>query len=338
MAKCSIIIPVYNHASLTRQCLNSILGNPPLGGDFEIIVIDDASLDITPTLLASYGDKIRVLTHKENAGFATACNDGAALSSGEFITFLNNDTIPEDGWLDALISYAFDHPKAAVVGSKLLFPNDTIQHAGMVICQDLYPRHIYNGFPAAHQAVNKSRRFQVVTAACALVQREAFVQVGGFDTAFTNGYEDVDLCLRLGESGYEVHYCHASVLCHLEATSRNPRDEQEKHNSRLYTSRWAQRVRPDDFQYYLEDGLLKVAYRELYPFQLEVSPALAVIGGEESERQADRLLNERSHQVLDLMKENIRIRTVLQDAVSESVANVDIPARINGKLGDQDDS
>lgn len=316
MAKCSIIIPVYNHASLTRQCLNSILGNPPLGGDFEIIVIDDASLDITPTLLASYGDKIRVLTHKENAGFATACNDGAALSSGEFITFLNNDTIPEDGWLDALISYAFDHPKAAVVGSKLLFPNDTIQHAGMVICQDLYPRHIYNGFPAAHQAVNKSRRFQVVTAACALVQREAFEKVGGFDNAFTNGYEDVDLCLRIREIGYEIHYCHESVLCHLEAVSRDPRGPEEKHNSRLYLSRWGHLVEPDDWKYYLEDGMIQITYRELYPLQIEISPLLAVVGGEESERLADKLLDSRARTEFDLLKENIQLKILLDEQTS----------------------
>ena len=93
--------------------------------------------------------------------------------------------------------YADEHPAAAVVGSKLLFPNDTVQHAGVVICQDGNPRHIYAGFPGDHPAVNKSRRFQAVTAACMLVRRGAFEQAGGFDPAFRNCLEDADLCLRL---------------------------------------------------------------------------------------------------------------------------------------------
>lgn len=316
MPKCSIIIPVYNHASYTRQCLNTLLANPPLGGNIEIIVVDDASRDITASLLADYGNQIRVLTHEESLGFATASNDGAAISSGEELVFLNNDTIPESGWLEALVDYADGRANVAVVGSKLLFPNNTVQHAGMVICQDLYPRHLYNGFPADHPAVNKSRRFQMVTAACSLVRRNAFEEVGGFDTAFTNGYEDVDLCLRLGEKGYEVHYCHESVLCHLEAASRDPRGQQEKHNSRIYFSRWAHKVQSDELRYYVEDNLLRISYRELYPLQIEISPLLAVVGGEESERAADRLLNARSRQVFKLLKENIGLRQFMQEAQS----------------------
>jgi GT2 family glycosyltransferase len=314
MSKCSIIIPVHNHASLTRQCLNTLLADPQLGGNIEIIVVDDASSDTTEPLLTNYRDKIRILTHTENLGFATACNDGAAISSGEHLVFLNNDTIPESGWLEALVDYADGRPKVGVVGSKLLFPNSTIQHSGMVICQDLYPRHLYNGFPADHPAVNKSRRFQIVTAACSLVRREAFEKVGGFDTAFTNGYEDVDLCLRLGEKGYEIHYCHESVLWHLEAASRDPRGDQEKHNSRLYFSRWAHRVQPDELHYYLEDNLIRITHRELYPLQIEISPLLAVTGGDESERVADRLLNARSRQVFELLKENIELKMLMQEA------------------------
>lgn len=314
MPKCSIIIPVYNHASLTRQCLNTILGNPPLGGDYEIIVVDDASTDTTPSLLKLYGSQIRVHTQSQNLGFATACNDGAALSTGEHLVFLNNDTLPVPGWLDVLVQYAESHPGAAVVGSKLLFPNNTVQHAGVVICQDLHPRHLYSGFPADHPAVNKSRRFQIVTAACALFRREAFEQVGGFDTAFKNSYEDVDICLRLGEKGYEIHYCHQSVLCHLESVSRDTRGAQEMHNFQIYFSRWAHRLKPDDLAYYLGDEMLRVAYRELYPLQIEISPLLAVVAGGDSERQADRLLDARARQVFDLLKENIYLKTRAESA------------------------
>src|SRR5207248_9112048 len=250
-----------------------------------VIVADAASPNSTPALLAEYQDRIRVVTHQANTGFATACNDGAALASGEYLVFLNNDTIPQAGWLDALVACAERHPRAAAVGSKLLFPNDTIQHAGMVICQDGYPRHIYTSFPADHPAVNKSRRYQLVTGACMLVRRAPFEQLGGFDTAYRNGYEDVELCLQLGERGYEVHYCHESVLYHLECATRTATGKDEHRNAAIYCQRWLNRVRRDDLQYYLEDGLLRID-RPSYPLGLHVSPLLAVVGGEERARSS----------------------------------------------------
>jgi GT2 family glycosyltransferase len=311
--RCSIIIPVYNRASLTRRCLNALLDEPSERVSCEIVVVDDASTDATQRLLADYQEGVRVVTHATNTGFAGACNDGAAVASGEYLVFLNNDTIPQAGWLDALVRHAESHPAAAAVGSKLLFPNGTIQHAGVVICQDRNPRHVYAGFPADHPAVNKSRRFQAVTAASMLIRREAFEQVGRFDTAFRNGFEDIDLCLRLGERGHEVHYCHESVLSHLESVSEG-RFESEDDNHRLYHERWAHRLRPDDLQYYLEDGLLAVSYAHLYPARLAVSPLLATVDGDERERQANRLLNVRSRQVFDLLKETIRLTVRLGEA------------------------
>jgi GT2 family glycosyltransferase len=268
--------------------------------------VDDASTDSTAGLLAGYGDPVRVVSLRENAGFATACNEGAAAArSTGYLVFLNNDTIPQRGWLDALVGYAAAHPRAAVVGSKLLFPNETIQHAGVVICQDGYPRHLYAGFPAEHAAVNKSRRFQAVTAACALIRRGPFEDAGGFDTAYHNDLEDLDLCLRLGAMGHEVHYCHESVLYHLESVSRGSKYPTE--SARLYRRRWAQHVKRDDFEYYIEDGLLQTAYRSVYPFKIGISPLLAFIDTEDRLRETEQLLFERSGQVLQLLKETIRL-------------------------------
>jgi GT2 family glycosyltransferase len=336
MPQCSVIIPVYNKASLTRQCLDALLAHPPEHAECEIIVIDDVSTDSTPQLLAGYGDRIRVIRHTANTGFATACNDGAAAASGEYLVFLNNDTIPQPGWLDALVQYAETHPRAAVVGSKLLYPDGTIQHAGVTICQDRYARHIYAGFPADHPAVNKSRRFQIVTAACALLRRKPFEKARGFDPAFVNGNEDVDLCLRLGELGYEVHYCHESVLYHLESVSEN-RFKHVDRNTQLYRDRWAHRVEPDDLQYYFEDGLLDVHYQgEQYPIHFVISPLLAVIGKDERERQADRLLAERSRRVLELLKDNIRLNLRVREAelhAASDPSNGHVPAPRNQKHG-----
>src|SRR3954468_11916065 len=169
MPTCSVIVPVYNLAEVTRRCLDRLLADPPAACELEVIVVDDGSRDATPELLAGYGDRIRAVTHPRNLGYATACNGGAAGASGELLVFLNNDTLPLPGWLDALVGHAAAHPAAGAVGGKLLYPDGTVQHAGMVITPYRDPLHAYVGFPADHPAVNKSRRFQMVTGACVLI-------------------------------------------------------------------------------------------------------------------------------------------------------------------------
>src|SRR5580765_5240564 len=109
MIRSTIVIPVFNQAALTQRCLQA-LGQ----GDFEVVVVDDASTDETSELLARLSNRVRVVPHSVNQGFATSCNHGAAVASGDFLVFLNNDTIPRAGWLEALIDYAEAHPEAAV--------------------------------------------------------------------------------------------------------------------------------------------------------------------------------------------------------------------------------
>jgi GT2 family glycosyltransferase len=306
MVFCSVIIPVYNLAAVTRRCLDHLLNCPPQDCELEVIVVDDGSKDSTPTLLASYGDRIRVVSHEQNKGFATTCNDGAKIASCEYLVFLNNDTVPLPGWLDALVDYARAHPEAGAFGSKLLYSDGTIQHAGVVVDQQRNPRHIYTGFPADHPAVNKSRRFQAVTGGCFLIAREVFERANGFDPAFVNSYEDVDLCLRLGEIGFEVHYCHKSVLFHLESVSEG-RNKQDARNLRLLHERWNDRLRADDWQYYIEDGLIRINYQFTCPYDISVSPLLAVANQEGRRTETDRLLGRRSRQVRDLLRENTQL-------------------------------
>jgi GT2 family glycosyltransferase len=310
--RCSIVIPVHNRAALTKQCLDALFAQAP-EVSFETIVVDDASTDSTADLLREYEDKIRTVSRSENGGFAASCNDGAAVAGGDNLVFLNNDTIPTAAWLDTLAHYADRHQRAAVVGARLLFPNDTIQHAGVVICQDRLPRHLYVGFPADHPAVSKSRRFQVVTAACALVRRAAFEQVDGFDTAFRNSLEDADLCLRLAGTGHEVHYAHEAVLYHLESASRGKRSTETEQNIRLFRDRWADRIKPDDLDYYRADGLLQIHYPDTYPLRIEISPEIATVASDGREEESERLLDASSRQVMDLLRETVRLTAQIAD-------------------------
>jgi GT2 family glycosyltransferase len=310
----SIIIPVHNKVTITRQCLDALLAEPDDGIERQVVVVDDGSTDMTPSLLASYGDRILVIRNETALGFAGACNAGVEAGCGEFVVLLNNDTVPTADWLSALVTYAVQHPDAAVVGAKLLFPNDTIQHAGVAIGLDSRPHHIYAGFPADHPATSVSRRFQVVTAACALFRRGPWHELGGLDLAFLNGWEDVDYCLRAGEAGYEVHYCAESVVYHFESATRNLVSDAERANQELFARRWRDKIVPDDYRYYWQDGLLSAQYGARYPIRLLVSPLLAgaTVGG--NERLADKLLYDRARQVMILLRNNIVLNVRVQEA------------------------
>src|SRR4051794_11660798 len=315
----SIVIPVHNKATITRQCLDVLLTESEDGIDRQLVVVDDGSTDMTPLLLAKYSDRIRVIRHETALGFARACNAGIAAATGEFLVLLNNDTVPTSGWLSALVNYAVQHPAAAVVGAKLLFPDDTIQHAGVAIGLDALPHHIYAGFPAEHPATSLSRRFQIVTAACALFRRGPWQELGGLDVAFQNGWEDVDYCLRAGEAGYEVHYCAESVVYHFESATRNIVSDAERANQELFATRWRHKVFPDDYRYYWEDGLLSAQYAARYPVQLSASPLLAGVTVGESGRLADRLLYDRARQVMILLRNNIVLNVRVQEAEARAV-------------------
>jgi GT2 family glycosyltransferase len=299
----SIVIPVHNRAELTRRCLDAVRATAP--GGCETIVVDDASTDETPRLLAGRGEEIRVLTLAENAGFATACNRGAAAADSDLLVFLNNDTEPRPGWLEALLAHAEANPGAEAIGAKLLYPGGAVQHAGVVFGQDGYPHNLYAGLPGDHPAANRSRPLQAVTAACMLVRRSAFEAIEGFDAGYENSLEDVDLCLRLRERGGEVHYCGEAVLTHLESASRG-RDDRFEASVALYRERWRDRVRRDDLEIYAADGLLAIEYADSYPVRVAISPRLAIVDSGREE-EIEQLLETYARQDSDLMQEVVRL-------------------------------
>ena len=94
---------MHNKATITRQCLDALLAESDDGISRQLVVVDDGSTDRTPSLLATYGDRILVIRHETALGFAGACNAGVAAATGEFVILLNNDTVPTSGWLSALV-------------------------------------------------------------------------------------------------------------------------------------------------------------------------------------------------------------------------------------------
>ncbi len=271
---CSIIIPVFNKADLTRQCLMT-LSTVTDGCSYEVLLVDNNSMDGTKEFLATLGGDVQVISNPENLGFAKACNQGAAVARGRFLVFLNNDTIPIEGWLSALVREIEDHPEVAVVGSKLLYPDDTIQHAGVVFSRFLLtPYHLFNGAPGNLPAANVRKEFQAVTAACMLVSKETFEQVQGYDEGFVNGYEDVDLCLKIGQLGKTIVYQPSSCLYHLESQTPGRKDHESSNAARLL-DRWGQQWLVDEDIYAVSEGLIIRIY-ELdgkFRYKLDVLPS-----------------------------------------------------------------
>jgi len=275
----SIIIPTYNKVGYTRRCLEALATNTP-DHLYEVIIVDNGSTDATRTLLKDLEGDVKVILNPQNQGFARACNTGAQVAEGEFLLFLNNDTEPLPGWLENLLRVATTEHQLGAVGCKLLFPDNTVQHAGVVIGFDatsggLAPYHLYYRFDTLHPLVNKPRELQAVTGACLLIPRNVFFQVGGFDEQFYNGYEDVDLCLRLRERGYRVVYTPWAQLIHHESVSGPERFRKFRENLDILNTRWSGRISPDDTRIYLEDGLI-VRYEQR---EGTVTKSLGPIGG-----------------------------------------------------------
>ena len=247
--QCSIIIPAFNRVDLTAQCLRALVANTA-DVSYEVIIVDNGSTDATPALCAGLGGNATVIRNEENRGFAVACNQGAEAAATGRLAFLNTDTEPFARWLPPALKILDSELDVAAVGMKLLFPDRSVQHAGVVLVeQDDYPTlsalHMPYKVPEDNPLANRRRDVSVVTAASVLIRGEAFWEVGGFDTAYWNGYEDVDLCLALGMAGWRLVYEPASVVMHHESASGPERFSKLDQNVERLQNKWAGKLIPD---------------------------------------------------------------------------------------------
>ncbi|MBK9777246.1 MAG: glycosyltransferase [bacterium] len=252
----SIIMPVFNKLQLTEPCLDSI-HREGAQASYEIIVVDNGSTDGSREWLAGQErlGRLRLIINPDNLGFARGCNLGAAAARGRHLLFLNNDMEVTSGWLEPLVSTLDTDPDVGIVGARLLFADDTIQHGGVALVQvtkdgwtHIGGLHLSYQAPADHKGAQNAQVMQIVTGACLLIRPEVFAAVGGFEERYWNGNEDVDLCLKVRELGWDVVYRGESVVYHYESQSGPERFSQVERNVKTFNEIWFGRAKPDFVQ------------------------------------------------------------------------------------------
>jgi GT2 family glycosyltransferase/glycosyltransferase involved in cell wall biosynthesis len=238
----SIVVPVYGQLELTLRCLHALARSGDAAA-MEVIVMDDASPDAGMDRLAAIPG-LRYHRNARNLGFIGACNAGAELARGDYVVFLNNDTIAQPGWLDALLSTFARHPATGLAGSKLVYPDGRLQEAGGIVYSSGEPANYGRFEDPAEPRFNHVRRVDYCSGAAIALRRDLFARLGGFDPLYAPAYfEDTDIAMRVRASGLEVRYQPASVVVHLEgATSgtdltRGVKAHQVT-NQRSFQARW----------------------------------------------------------------------------------------------------
>jgi GT2 family glycosyltransferase len=230
----SLIIPTRDKLDLLKTCVESILALTSYP-NYEILVVDNQSseretLDYMRSLQTR--ERVSVLHHDQPFNYSAINNWAARRASGEIIGLVNNDIeVISPDWLDEMASQAW-RPEVGAVGAMLYYPDDRIQHAGVILGLGGIANHAYAGLPKGYAGHGGRARvcqyLSAVTAACLLVRRDVFDQVGGLDEKLQVAFNDVDFCLRLREAGYWNIWTPFAELYHHESASRGTEDSPEK--------------------------------------------------------------------------------------------------------------
>ena len=215
----SIVIPVFNNFTYTYDCLKSITTALP-ERSFEIVIVDDCSDDETLFGSLVFTGAVRIMRNTGNQGFVRSCNAGAAAAKGRYLLFLNNDTLMKPGWLDELVETFEQVPNVGIVGSRLLYPDGSLQEAGGIIWRLGDAWNWGRGGDPNEPSFSFLRDTDYVSGAALMIEHALFEELGGFDELFAPAYyEDTDLCFRVRARGKRVVVQSASEIVHLEGIS-----------------------------------------------------------------------------------------------------------------------
>ncbi|MET0258472.1 MAG: glycosyltransferase family 2 protein [Methylobacterium sp.] len=255
----SVIVPTRDRAELVATVLDGLFAATDYPGLDVIVVDNDSHEPQTAALFDRHaGDpRFRVLPVPGAFNFSDLCNRGVEAARGEVLLFLNNDVeVIEPGWLTELVSIAVDASVGAV-GAKLLYPDGTLQHGGIVLGIGGVAGHSHLGLPADEpgyfERMVLAQEVSAVTGACLAMRRSVFSEVGGFDAVRLKvAFNDVDLCLRVRQAGYRIVWTPHARLIHHESKSRGKEDSPEKRarferESGVMRERWEPLLRADPY-------------------------------------------------------------------------------------------
>ena len=248
----SILIPTKDRVQLLRRCLDSLSRHTSYAR-IEILVLDNGSeSEECVSYLKNVAAHYMVISCPGPFNFSAMNNRGAASAQGDYLLFLNDDTeamTPE--WLTIMVEQAAQ-PDIGAVGAKLLFPNRTIQHGGIVLGVGGIAGHAFRHCPDTergyHDLPHLRRNCSAVSAACMMVPRHVFQSVGGFDEQLPVEFNDVDLCLRIRRKGYRIVYTPEAVLYHYENATR--KGMRAPDDGRRFCARWAELLEQGDPYYH----------------------------------------------------------------------------------------
>lgn len=249
----SVVIPTYNGIPQLVPCLRALDETLPRDFAGEVLAVDDASNEETASELRRLEDVydwLRVIRNERNAGFLATCNRGAEEARGEFVVFLNDDTVPLPGWLGALLRTFRTHPDAGAVGGLLLFPDGRVQEAGGVVFEDASGANFgRNDHDADSPLYGYVRRVDYCSGALLATPRSLFRELGGFDTRYRPiYYEDTDYCFAVRGAGLEVYYQPESMVVHVEGATSGTDEtvglkRYQARNRDVFRAKWREELR-----------------------------------------------------------------------------------------------
>ena len=256
--KISIIIPTKDRIDLLRRCIESIQ-NRSSYDNYEIIIVDNMSQEEeTAAYLDGLGksyENCRIIKFNEKFNYSKLNNYAAEFARGEHLLFLNNDIeVLNSDWLEAMLEQS-QRDEIGCVGAKLLYPDRKIQHVGVVVGWGGRAEHIYKwlhsndiGYMGHFVSI---RNYSAVTAACMMLRKSIFNEVGGFDERFEIGFGDVDLCLRVRDLGYENLFTPYAELLHYESATRGRSFSFDPHpnDTKRFIERWQEYIKGGDPYY-----------------------------------------------------------------------------------------
>lgn len=234
----SIIIPTKGNVKLLKTCIESIetMSSYP---NYEILVIDNSNKKEEAKKYLN-GLKHKVIIYDKPFNFSQINNFAVTSARGEHIIFLNDDTsVISQDWIECMLEHS-EKPNVGAVGALLFYPNDTIQHAGVLIGIGGLTSHAFEGLLRSDKGykglVQTIRECSAVTGACLMIKKNLFEKVGGFDEKLAYSFNDVDLCLRLRENGYSIIYTPHAQLYHHGTASRPYTEDNDE--IRYFVKRW----------------------------------------------------------------------------------------------------